>query len=249
MRLIAIGDIHGYHDKLSSILDQVQPTSKDRLVFLGDYIDRGPDSRKVIDTLLALQKRFEHAVFLRGNHEQLMLDALKDVCPDCIPEGCLSLGVGGNADGEKFLLWAQNGGWACLESYGVEIKNMASILDCWKSIPREHIDFLVNTQLYHRQDGFLFVHAGAYEQRPLDEQVEALLWERHAPPGVNEIHVVGHTPCSGLEPCFEDTRYNLDTGSGHGRMLTACDVLTKEFWQAAGGVKDAPEPESFGPGM
>lgn len=169
---------------------------------------------------------------MRGNHEQLMLDALKQHQPERLPECLRSLDSGDMyGDWGNFDLWTQNGGWECLKSYGVIREELNSTSECWSAVPQQHIDFLAKTRLYHRQDGFLFVHAGAAEQLKLDEQMDTLLWERHAPLGVNEIHVVGHVPCPAPEPVFEPTRYNLDTGSGRGRRLTACDVITREYWQ------------------
>jgi serine/threonine protein phosphatase 1 len=75
-RLLAVGDIHGHREKLSRLLELVAPTGQDQVVFLGDYIDRGPQSREVIEELLAFRQRFPQTVFLRGNHEQILLDAL-----------------------------------------------------------------------------------------------------------------------------------------------------------------------------
>ena len=77
-RLLAIGDIHGCYGLLQRLMDNVKPTKKDQLVFLGDYIDRGPYSQKVISELLQLQQDCKHLIFLKGNHEQMLLDFLAD---------------------------------------------------------------------------------------------------------------------------------------------------------------------------
>jgi serine/threonine protein phosphatase 1 len=135
-------------------------------------------------------------------------------------------------DRGNFEIWTQNGAWETLASYGVQKNKLAPVSECWGNIPQLHINFLLGAKLYHRQAGFLFVHAGADEQQTLEDQAEVLLWERHAPPGIKEIHVVGHVPCPESKPFFEDKRYNLDTGAGYGRFLTACDVLTKKYWQS-----------------
>ncbi|MCA1746721.1 MAG: metallophosphoesterase [Bacteroidales bacterium] len=234
MRLIAIGDIHGHRKKLDDLLEQIQPCEEDQFVFLGDYIDRGPDSKGVIEDLIDFQLFYPKTVFLRGNHEQLMIDTLIDcgviegtplysMSPEWARETRYS------SDAMLFLL---NGGDKTMKGYNAEIARDGTKFTLLGSLPENHIEFLTSTKLYHHQDGFLFVHAGADEQLSLDEQVYTLLWDRHAPPGVNEIHVVGHVPCPGAEPYFEQTRYSLDTGSGHGRLLTACDVLTRNYWQA-----------------
>lgn len=212
MRLIAIGDIHGQHEKLENLLAQIRPTQQDQLVFLGDYIDRGPDSKGVIDCLIRLGKDFPKTVFLRGNHEQMVLDLLDQRRRE------RTGGIWG------WQVWLMNGGKEALESYGVEKID---------EIPQSHKDFLENTRLWYRQDGFFFVHAGYDENYPLEDQEDGdLLWTRYCPPGKKEIHVVGHTPVDDEEPFFEEGRYNLDTGATYGGKLTACDVLTRGIWQA-----------------
>jgi serine/threonine protein phosphatase 1 len=88
--------------------------------------------------------------------------------------------------------------------------------------------------LWWRYEHFLFVHAGIENDIPMREQNPSyLLWERHASPGQDGIiHVVGHHPTKG-EPYFEPGRYNLDTGAVYGQTLTACEVLTRQFWQVS----------------
>ena len=232
--LIAIGDIHGHLEKLVDLMNQVKPTAADQLVFLGDYIDRGPDSKGVIDYLMSLQRQYPETVFIRGNHDQLMLDALHETAPERLPADWLRLDVAcpGFPYGEPFRecqntrLWLLNGGHKCLESFS-DHKN-PSLHD----VPQEYVDFLIATKLWYRQSGFLFVHAGADEDRALENQIHTLLWEQNAPPGTRDIHVVGHRAQKSGQPLFEEGRYYIDTGAYRGRPLTACDVLTKQVWQA-----------------
>jgi serine/threonine protein phosphatase 1 len=100
-RLLAVGDVHGCIDELSLVLDAIEPTSDDKVVFLGDYVDRGPNSRGVIDLLIALRNsRRCHTVFLRGNHEDMFLDFLGER----------------GSHGDAFLF---NGGRATQASYGL----------------------------------------------------------------------------------------------------------------------------------
>ncbi len=225
-RLIAIGDIHGHLDKLNRLLVQVDVTTEDQLVFLGDYIDRGPDSCGVIDRLLELQEEFPQTVFLRGNHEQMLLDALieleiikgqrlRDLSPQFREEVQTT-------DLELFLT---NGGRETLDSYGV-----VSVAD---GIPERHIAFLKGTGLWWRLDPFLFVHAGLEAGLSIEQQdLETLLWSRWSDPGKDgEIHVVGHHPTTNKKPLFEEGRYSLDTGAAYGHALTVCDVLTRHVWQ------------------
>lgn len=205
-RLLAIGDIHGCRDQLQGLLNQVAPTVNDRLVFLGDYIDRGDDSPGVLDDLLALQRQLPKTVFLKGNHEQMLLEYLAG-----------DLGIG-------YLL---NGGSATLQQYGRRGT---------PRLPPSHRDFLGNLQLSWRQDGFLFVHAGLKPGVAIADQSENdLLWIRqeylsHPDPcewGVVVVH--GHTPQQ--EVTLESCRIGLDTGAVYGRRLSCCDVLTRQTWQ------------------
>ncbi|HET6569853.1 MAG TPA: metallophosphoesterase family protein, partial [Rhodothermales bacterium] len=130
MSFIAVGDIHGCAQTLDVLLKHLSPGADDHLVFVGDYVDRGPDSKGVIDRLLALREEV-HCTFLRGNHEALMLSYLS----------------GGDAN-----LWWANGGVATLRSYG---SNGTS-----QEIPASHVEFIRGTQLYLDTPDFFFVHAG-----------------------------------------------------------------------------------------
>ncbi|MEZ4600755.1 MAG: hypothetical protein R2940_13280 [Syntrophotaleaceae bacterium] len=128
-------------------------------------------------------------------------------------------------------IWVGNDGFDTLESYGVKKEQIRNQEIPWDLIPLTHVDFLAQTKLWYREGEFLFVHAGAIEGRSLAEQKETLLWERYCPPGKAAIHVVGHHPTPDGEPYFEAGRYSIDTGAAYGRKLTACDVLTRKFWQ------------------
>jgi len=205
-RILAIGDIHGCRGHLQGLLDQVAPTANDRLVFLGDYIDRGEDSPGVLDDLLELQRQHPKTVFLKGNHEQMLLEYLA---------GDLDLG---------YLL---NGGSATLQQYEQRGTQL---------LPPAHRDFIDKLQLSWQQDGWLFVHAGLKPGVAIADQSESdLLWIRqeylsHPDPcewGVVVVH--GHTPQQEVsqEPC----RIGLDTGAVYGRRLSCCDVLSRQIWQ------------------
>ena len=234
MRLIAIGDIHGHLDKLLDLIDQIQPTIDDQLVFLGDYIDRGPDSKGVLDYLMVLQQQHPETVFLRGNHEQLILDALHEAHPERLPADWNPLpGFRSSSPWPHQSVWLGNGGVAVFASFGVTVRTKMSESGLpWDAIPQKCIDFLVDTTMWYRQAGFFFVHAGMNEIVPLEKQRVDMLWERYASPGRSQIHVVGHSPTPDGQPLFEEGRYHLDTGAAYGKSLTACDVLTKQIWQA-----------------
>jgi len=211
MGLIAIGDIHGCPQSLDLLLNRIEPTSDDHLVFVGDYIDRGPDSKAVIDRLLGLREDVS-CTFLRGNHEAMMIEYL---------------------DTGAFSLWRMNGGSSTLQSYlngGSEIH-----------IPDPHASFVRETKLYHETDDFLFVHAGLKPDLTVGENLQeadedVLLWERghlEASGLAWEKPVVcGHTPQP--EPIDRDKLILIDTGCvyhmqpGMGR-LTAVHLPEREF--------------------
>jgi serine/threonine protein phosphatase 1 len=224
-RLIAIGDIHGQLDQLNRLLNAVAPTNNDRFVFLGDYIDRGNNSKGVLERLIRFHEDFPGTVFIRGNHDQMLMDALIEAGvitghrlrdQSSVYRACSS-----ESDIEIFLF---NGGKQTLRSY--RITHLADF-------PKEHLLFFGSTRLWYRFEHFIFVHAGIEQGIPLELQDPfVLMWERLSPPGQNgAIHVVGHHPTTDGEPYFEPGRYNLDTGAVYGRTLTACDVLTKQVWQ------------------
>lgn len=204
-RLLAVGDIHGCLAQLCSLLDQVAPTGHDQLVFLGDYIDRGPDSAGVVETLLALRARLPRTVFLRGNHEQMLLDVL----------------AGG--DPATFLL---NGGEQTIASY----RNRGG----WPP-PAAHRDFYHNLTYSFETEQFIFVHAGLRPGIPLARQNPAdLLWIRQAFLRSDEdwgkAVVFGHTPRA--TALVSKTRIGLDTGCVYGGQLTCCEVLSGRCWQS-----------------
>ena len=158
-RLLAVGDIHGCLDELSVLLDAIQPTSADKIVFLGDYVDRGPSPRGVIDLLIALRdSRRCQTVFLRGNHEDMFLDFIGER----------------GRHGEAFLF---NGGRITLASYG--LPPVLAGDEVRVQLPEPHLEFLRGLELRHLDEPFLFVHAGVSPIRPFAEQNEEdLLWIR-----------------------------------------------------------------------
>jgi len=212
MGLIAIGDIHGCAATLEALLDRLAPTADDHLLFVGDYIDRGPNSKRVIDQLLALREEVP-CTFLRGNHEAMMIEYL---------------------DAGAFNLWQMNGGVSTLQSYADNGSGEFVI-------PDAHADFVRNTKLYHETDDFFFVHAGLKAHLSVQENVERddeqiFLWERghlEASSFAWEKTVVcGHTPQP--EPINREHLLNIDTGCvyhtrpGMGR-LTAVYLPEREF--------------------
>ncbi|MGE4545406.1 MAG: metallophosphoesterase family protein [Pedobacter sp.] len=250
MRLIAVGDIHGCIDQLKNLIAKINPCPKDQLVFLGDYIDRGPDSRGVLEFLIDFQKQFPQTVYLRGNHEQLFLDALTE---SAVKTGVPLLYTVSELwtreiawmDISEFRhahLWFQNHGDLTLKSYDIESYDgliQSQIFDAYrralKTIPREHIKFLASTKLWYESDQYLFVHAGiASGKRIADQDPYELLWSREGfwryKTGWNRCVVHGHTPI--LHPRTERLEISLNTGAGAGGQLTGCDVHTGKIWQS-----------------
>ena len=223
MKSYVIGDIHGCADELRYLIDGLPLARGDRLVFLGDYIDRGPDSRGVVSFLLDLKKKLSaiEFVFLKGNHEDMFLSYL---------------GIGG-AHGDMFLI---NGGKATLASYGLN-PNCPSANDAHTVIPPDHLEFYRHLQSYFIMDPFLCVHAGIDPEKSLAEQTdEEFFWIRNkfifASHSLPHTVLFGHTP---QHTVYYDLPYKvgLDTGLVYGNMLTCLDVDEKVLYQIGRGKK------------
>jgi serine/threonine protein phosphatase 1 len=197
----AIGDIHGSLDKLRALFARCEAHAAGRpmkLVFLGDYIDRGPESFGVIDFLLTLQKRRgADVITLMGNHEDMALSVIDGV--------------------NRAGAWVLQGGEETLRSYSVADPS---------NIPRAHIDWLRALRLTYDDGRRLFVHAGVNPDVPLDAQEgDDLLWIRE--PFLSDrrdygrLIVHGHTPLQAGLPELHDNRLNLDTAAVFGGPLTA----------------------------
>lgn len=206
-RTIAIGDIHGCAIALAKLIELIAPQPDDTLVPLGDYVDRGIDSRGVIDQLMALTDRCRLVPIL-GNHEEMLLGARK-----------------GRSD---FRFWMNCGGITCLDSYGPTGR-----MDL---IPREHFAFLQSCRTYFETERHFFVHANYEPDIPLDRQtLHTLRWlslRDYVPPAPHcsgKVAIVGHTP----QHEILDLGYLkcLDTRCCHGGWLTALDVDSGQVWQ------------------
>jgi len=227
MARYVIGDIHGCVDEIRRLIDALPLARGDRVVFLGDYIDRGPDSRAVVSYLLSLQRHHEEIefVFLKGNHEDMLLSYL---------------GLSGR-HGDMFLI---NGGKATLASYGVGPENL-SARQILSLIPSAHVEFYGQLKNYQLMDSFLCVHAGIHPQKPLaDQRDEELLWIRDAfifrPHALPYTVIFGHTPQAAV---FYDLPYKvgLDTGLVYGNMLTCLEVDEKVLFQIGRGRKNVQQ--------
>ncbi|MDX1667739.1 MAG: metallophosphoesterase family protein, partial [Saprospiraceae bacterium] len=150
MRRFAISDIHGCLRSFEALLDKIGLKKEDELYLLGDYIDRGPDSKGVIDRILSLQEEGYTVHCLIGNHEAMMLASTQDSMWK--------------------ETWLFNGGWAALESFGVRDAN---------DVPDKYFDFLIRLDYYVEVEGYLLVHAGLnfQEPDPLKDE-DSMLWIR-----------------------------------------------------------------------
>jgi serine/threonine protein phosphatase 1 len=208
-RTIAIGDIHGCATALAKLIETVGPQPDDTIVTLGDYVDRGPRSREVIDQLIALKGRCR-LVPLLGNHDEAMLGVLS---------------------GEQTIQsWIAIGGLPTLESYG-----FAGNLDVF---PAEHVEFLQSCLPYFETDSHFFVHANYDPRLALERQDRITLrWlslrEHNPGPHIShKVAVVGHTPQARGEYLYLGYLICIDTGCCYGDWLTALDVEHGRLWQA-----------------
>lgn len=218
-RLFAIGDIHGCPDELRALLNTIAPRRGDTVVFIGDYVDRGPSSRDVIEQVLELPSTGAECVMLKGNHEDMMLSYL---------------GLPGNY-GDSFLF---NGGAATLDSYGVGERELGHAIE---RIPDRHLEFLTRLALSYLRPPYLFVHAGVMPARQLEEQEpEDMLWIRqefiYNPHRIDATVVFGHTP---MRAVMIDLPYKLgiDTGLVYGGKLSCVEFNEGALYQVSRGSR------------
>jgi serine/threonine protein phosphatase 1 len=207
-RIYVVGDIHGQLEGLLEVLNKIRidvnsrPVPEFVTVFIGDYIDRGLNSRSVIDRVMN-ETGVGKKVTLRGNHEQVMLAALDDA--------------------ERMRDWCEIGGVQTLFSYGVDVRDLmrgrgfeAARTALLEVIPASHVTWLRGLPVRYETAGYFFCHAGIDPDRPLDAQRDAdLLWvrdrfmrdERDFP----KIIVHGHSPVPRID--IRHNRINVDTGA------------------------------------
>jgi serine/threonine protein phosphatase 1 len=203
-RILAIGDIHGTRDKLQMLMGAVNwDPDEDTLVFIGDYVDRGPDSAGVIDHVLGLMEWSENVICLRGNHEQLFIDFL---------------------DGRDTSTFLYNGGQATIDSYGGEDAGLPEEhYDFLLSLP-----FYYETEDYIFVHAGLRDGLPLEQQDPHD-----LLWIReefiHSSYDHGKLVVYGHTPKR--EPVVMENKIGIDTGAVYGGKLTCLELPDMSFYQ------------------
>lgn len=221
----AIGDIHGEAERLDRLHAEILADADARdaarrvAVYVGDYVDRGPDSAGVIERLIAGPLPGFEIVYLMGNHEEFLLKFLET--------------------GDMTKGWFVNGGVATLESYDVDPRGGVSgyadpveIRDRFAAkLPDAHVRFLNSLVLHHVEGNYLFVHAGIRPGCALEDQSQSdLLWIRQEFLDSDADHsyvvVHGHTPCDAPET--RPNRIGIDTGVCHGGPLTALVLQGQE---------------------
>lgn len=239
MRTFVIGDIHGCYDELVAltknlILKAGMQPKKDRLVFLGDYVDRGLKTRQVIEQLIEWKEKYPHWQMLYGNHEDLMLDAL-------VYKGQIY---------HSYDLWWMQGGKETAYSYVPENRSayekaITSVLD---SIPAEHLDWLRNLPYYFEDENYFYVHGGVLPETSLEEVKsyldeggfndvkKAVIWARYEFIEANDDWgkkiIFGHTAESPkFMPIVKKNKIGIDTAPNalNGR-LTALELPVEKFW-------------------
>jgi serine/threonine protein phosphatase 1 len=226
LRVLAIGDIHGMLKELqqltSKLLTTAVPNIPQHYIFLGDVIDRGPESSSVIEHLRNFRKQInstDQIIFLRGNHEQLMLDFLEK-------------------ETAESLNWLSNGGFETLKSYGVFLKQKPNALqlaaakkELRRNLPPLHLQFLKETRLSYTVGDYFFCHATIDPKIELDLQTpEDLLWSRKTKflddNFIGKYIVHGHTPVK--SPLVAKGHINIDTGAYMTGKLTALILFGTE---------------------
>lgn len=218
-RIYAIGDIHGRADLLSQLLEKIftdiqskGDNKTNRLIFLGDYVDRGLQSKLVLDILTQSPPKNVHYTFIKGNHEDAMIDFLEDPA---------------NKNN-----WLQYGGIETLLSYNTSMKPGrltakeyselgANFLE---ALPAAHLNFLKDLELHTTSGDYYFCHAGVNPNTPLsDQRPHDLMWVRdnfiHHTPLFEKVIVHGHTICPDVT--FLPNRIAVDTGAYYSGHLSA----------------------------
>ena len=224
-QVFAVGDIHGCKELLNVIHNKIIEVSKNKegeklLIYLGDYIDREPDIKGTIQTLIDFQPENFTKVFLLGNHEQMLLDFMA-------------------GKRNSLYIWLGNGGLETLESYGsdvnsyidhsMELKDEELIRKQFtRLLPFSHKNFFNQLILNYEWGNYFFVHAGINPDLPIEKQEkETMLWTReknffNPKMTCSKIIVHGHTPVEKIEKY--PFRINLDTGSFYSGKLSCLKI-------------------------
>jgi len=202
-----IGDIHGCLDMLKRLVEKIKwDPAKDKLIFVGDYIDRGPDPKGVVDYILSLMAESSGIQCLIGNHEVIFLDYIK---------------------GKDRKLFLMNGGMNTLESYAFHLVDTEDDL-----LPPSHKEFFASLKYTIALDDYYVVHAGFRPKVPLEEQdPDDLVWIRdpfiYSTYDFGKRVIFGHTPF--YEPLIMKNKVGIDTGAVYGNRLTCLELPEFRF--------------------
>lgn len=206
MRTFAIGDIHGCLNALRRLDQKLHFCPEDTVITLGDYVDRGPDSRGVINELIALRERC-HLITLRGNHEIMMIEA--------------------RSGGFARLNWMMNGGNTTLDNYGG---------DSMDEIPETHWEFIAKTLPHYELGQNFYIHANADPDLPIVNQPDhTRYWKRlseFTPHQSGKRMICGHSAQTSGDPLIFDGAVCIDTHAVGGQWLTCLDADNNHYWQA-----------------
>ncbi len=212
MKTCVIGDIHGCYASLQSLLEKVIDRA-DTLIFLGDYVDRGPDSKQVVETLIHLHNTHPQVIFLKGNHELMLENYLT---------------------GTETSMFLRIGGRQTLDSYGIPPAAHGNLL---AMLPPPHVTFLESLTLLYEDQYGIYVHGGLQPGRHLSRQTpDWCLWVRdrfiRSSYNFGKPVIFGHTVFR--TPLVEHNKIGIDTGAVYGGQLTALLLPDMEFIQVAG---------------
>lgn len=228
MRTLTIGDIHGRYNALKEVLDKSKFNyDKDKLIVLGDIVDGGINTYKVIEKLL----KIKNVVFVRGNHDEFWMNHI--------------------TNGWAESIWINQGGSETIKSYGGKaipgdsLNDKPKLLDIRGiNIPVTHQDFFNKSKLWHIENDMLFVHGGINPKVPIEGQRKFdLLWDRdlikyakkHPIPPYKKVFI-GHTTTQNIDGGLLPVKLNnlicLDTGAGWNGKLTIMDIKTEKYWQS-----------------
>ncbi len=212
-KTFVIGDIHGHFGMLTRLMDKIPwRPGRDALIFLGDYVDRGPDSRGVVDYILSLTRNYARVRCILGNHEDMLRDY---------------------TSGVNQGLYLQNGGFSTLKAYRAEKSSRTSLFA--HEIPRDHMAFYASLRSFIELENYYLVHAGFRPGVPMARQTKAdMIWIRE--PFISSTFdfgkkvVFGHTPFT--EPLVMPNKIGLDTGAARGRRLCCLELPAEKFYFA-----------------
>jgi len=245
--LYAVGDVHGRADLLRDLLtrirNEVQADARPNqpiLLFVGDYVDRGPDSRGVLAEILAEQRRDTfRMICLRGNHDAYLLNFLDN--------------------GETGPMWMNVGGAATMLSYGVTPPRLKTDMSAWRdasaqlkaAMPKDHIELLSNASLMASFRDYVFVHAGVRPGVALDRQTEEDVMTIRSrflssdDPADGKVVVFGHTPFD--EPYVRTRKIGIDTGAYSSGVLTALRIFEDQITFVRSGRSTGQRPAQVPP--